>query len=187
MPQRSHLELTVNSPFDDGICLKSLCARVAHATENVTITNCQVSGYEKALCSTATYKSAAGSGNTGGSSSDRIQRRIQEHHDFKLRVRLLPRSGDRERRWRRDRGCRVTNLTMRDISGAPIFVRLWNWARGPNTPAVGTINRIRINNVVASGVSSGQGILVAGIPGHPIEDLTMSDIRIVVRGWWHRR
>jgi len=39
--------LTINSPFDDGICLKSSFGLgVARATENVTITNCQVSGYD---------------------------------------------------------------------------------------------------------------------------------------------
>src|SRR4029450_5309679 len=37
---------SVNSPFDDGICPKSSFALgFARATENVTITNCQVSGY----------------------------------------------------------------------------------------------------------------------------------------------
>jgi polygalacturonase len=39
---------TVNSPFDDGICLKSSFGLgYARATENVTITNCQVSGYDE--------------------------------------------------------------------------------------------------------------------------------------------
>src|SRR5882724_2815048 len=39
---------TVNSPYDDGICPKSSYALgYARPTENVTITNCQVSGYDE--------------------------------------------------------------------------------------------------------------------------------------------
>ena len=38
---------SVNSPYDDAICLKSSYALgYAKATQNVTITNCQVSGYD---------------------------------------------------------------------------------------------------------------------------------------------
>src|SRR5438105_1439649 len=48
---------TVNSPFDDGICPKSSFALgFARATENVTITNCQVSGYDEGTLLDGTYK-----------------------------------------------------------------------------------------------------------------------------------
>src|SRR5262249_31886132 len=49
--------MTVNSPFDDGICLKSSYGLgVARATENVTITNCQVSGFDEGTYLDGTYK-----------------------------------------------------------------------------------------------------------------------------------
>src|SRR5262249_59360788 len=49
--------MTVNSPFDDGICLKSSYGLgVARATENVTIANCQVSGYDEGTYLDGTYK-----------------------------------------------------------------------------------------------------------------------------------
>ena len=48
---------TVNSPFDDGICPKSSFALgYARATENVTIANCQVSGYDEGTLLDGTYK-----------------------------------------------------------------------------------------------------------------------------------
>src|SRR5438876_5804344 len=48
---------SVNSPFDDGICPKSSYALgFARATENVTITNCQVSGYDEGTFLDGTYK-----------------------------------------------------------------------------------------------------------------------------------
>jgi polygalacturonase len=49
---------SVNSPWDDGICLKSSFALgYARATENVTITNCQLSGdYEEGTLLDGTFK-----------------------------------------------------------------------------------------------------------------------------------
>src|SRR4029434_8386134 len=48
---------TVNSPFDDSTCRKSSYALgVARATENVTITNCQVSGYDEGTLLGGTFK-----------------------------------------------------------------------------------------------------------------------------------
>src|SRR5439155_16024739 len=49
--------VSVNSPFDDGICLKSdFALGFARATENVTITNSQVSGYDEGSFLDGTYK-----------------------------------------------------------------------------------------------------------------------------------
>ena len=76
----------------------------------------------------------------------------------------------------------ICNLTMRDISSAAIFLRLGNRARGPNHPPVGVLRRVTINNVIASGVNSQCGAIISGIPGHPIEDVMLSNIQIVTRG-----
>jgi polygalacturonase len=43
----------------------------------------------------------------------------------------------------------ITNLTMRDIVNAPIFIRLGARLRGPDNPPVGVARRIKIDNVVA--------------------------------------
>lgn len=48
---------SVNSPYDDAICLKSSYALgYARATQNVTITNCQVSGYDLSTFHNGTYQ-----------------------------------------------------------------------------------------------------------------------------------
>src|SRR6185436_180623 len=48
---------TINSPFDDGICLKSSYGLgFAKSTDDVTITNCQVSGYDLGTLYDATYQ-----------------------------------------------------------------------------------------------------------------------------------
>src|SRR5262249_2615109 len=76
----------------------------------------------------------------------------------------------------------IDNITMRDIATAPIFIRRGNRARTPGEPPPGTMKRIIISNIVASGVRDPQGILVSGIPNYPIEDLRLSNIRIAYTG-----
>ena len=102
--------VTVNSPFDDGICLKSSYGLgVARATENVTITNSQVSGYDEGTLLDGTFKRTVkypARHDRAHQARYREQRRIQEHHHCQLRVRLQPRAGHRERGRRGDRGHR---------------------------------------------------------------------------------
>jgi len=72
----------------------------------------------------------------------------------------------------------IDNITMRDISNAPIFIRRGNRARTPGEPPPGIVRRISISNVVASGVSGAHGILISGIPAFPIEDVRLSNNRV---------
>ena len=182
--------LTVNSPFDDGICLKSSYGLgVARATENVTITNCQVSGYDEGTyldgtCKrTVKYGGARDRGPTG-----RIKFGTESSGGFKnititnsvfdycrgLAIESVD-GGPIE-------DVTIDNITMRDIANAPIFVRRGNRARTPGAPPPGVIRRVSISNVVASGVNGAHGILISGIPGYPIEDLRLSNIRIHYAG-----
>ena len=71
---------------------------------------------------------------------------------------------------------------MRDIVNAPIFIRLGARLRGPDEPPVGAVRRINISNIIASNVAPDQGILISGLPDHPIEDVNLSNIRIVYQG-----
>jgi polygalacturonase len=177
---------TVNSPYDDGICLKSSYGLgVARATENVTITNCQVSGYDEGTLLDGTYERTVTytRGPTG-----RIKFGTESNGGFK-NVTIANCVFDYSRGLAIEsvdggliEDVAITNLAMRDIVNAPIFVRLGNRARGPNSPPVGVMKRVRISGVVASNVDSAHGILVSGIPGHPVEDLRLNDIRIAYRG-----
>jgi hypothetical protein len=71
---------------------------------------------------------------------------------------------------------------MRHVSNSPIFIRLGSRLRGPDHPPVGTIRRISIDNVVASDAAWNLGCVISGIPGHPIEDIRISNLRIVQQG-----
>jgi hypothetical protein len=96
---------SVNSPWDDGICLKSSFALgYARATEMVTIS--ELPGDRQLRRGNAARRTASVSrpmrcpAHRPDQVRHRIQRRLQEHHDFELRLRWMPRPGHRERRWR---------------------------------------------------------------------------------------
>jgi polygalacturonase len=177
---------TVNSPFDDGICLKSSYGLgSARPTENVTITNSQVSGYDEGTLLDGTFKRTVkynrgptgrikfGTESNGGFKNVTISNCVFEYSRG-LAIESVDGAIIED--------VAITNITMRDIVNAPIFVRLGNRARGPAGTTPGTIDRVRISNVVASNVDSRHGILISGIPRHPIEDLRFADIRIAYQG-----
>jgi polygalacturonase len=76
----------------------------------------------------------------------------------------------------------ISNLTMRDIVNAPIFIRLGARLRGPEGTTVGTARRIKISHVIAHNVAAESGVLIAGLGDHPIADLSLSDIFIDYAG-----
>jgi polygalacturonase len=177
---------TVNSPFDDAICLKSSYGLgSARPTENVTIANSQVSGYDEGTLLDGTFKRTVtytrgptgrikfGTESNGGFKNITISNCVMEYSRG-LAIESV------------DGGLiedvTITNLAMRDIVNAPMFVRLGRRARGPDNPPPGVIKRVRISNVVASNVDSRHGVLISGIPGHDIEDLRLSGIRIAYQG-----
>jgi hypothetical protein len=67
---------------------------------------------------------------------------------------------------------------MRGTVASPIFLRLGSRMRGPAGVPVGSIRRVNISNVVASSGSSQICSMLVGIPGHPVEDVTISHILI---------
>lgn len=174
---------SVNSPQDDGICLKSTFALgFARPTENVTITNCQVSGYIMGTFLDGTYR-ANGLGGTGrikfGTESNGGFRNITISncvfdHCNGLALEAVD-GGIIE-------DVTISNLAMRHIANAPVFVRLGHRMRGPEGTPIGIIRRVSISGLVASDVAGRSAMLIAGTAGHPIEDLRLTDIRISFQG-----
>src|SRR5262249_5754402 len=79
-------------------------------------------------------------------------------------------------------GIVVTNLAMRDIGNAPLFIRLGAPLRGPAPIAVGAARRITSDAAVGSNVAPDHGILISGVPGHAVEEVSLSHILILYRG-----
>lgn len=77
----------------------------------------------------------------------------------------------------------VSNVTMNNVKVA-IFVRLGNRARpipGLDPPGMGSMRNIIISNVQAGGVSE-TGCSITGIPGFPVENVTLDNVRIQFTG-----
>ena len=76
----------------------------------------------------------------------------------------------------------ISNITMRDIVNSPIFIRLGARMRGPDSIPVGVCRRIILSDIVIYNADWRHGCIISGLPGHPIEDLQMSNIRIYFKG-----
>jgi polygalacturonase len=77
----------------------------------------------------------------------------------------------------------ITNITMRDLVSAPIFMRLGSRLRGPaESTRPGTLRRVTISNIVCSNAASRLGCIITGIPGFEIRDVKLHHIYIQHRG-----
>ena len=182
---------SVNSPWDDGICPKSSFALgYARATENVTITNCYVTGaYELGTTLDGTWKRwPADSKMT--SPTGRIKCGTESNGGFKnITISNCVFDGCRGFALESVDGALLeditfTGVTMRDCANTPLFLRLGRRMRGPQGVPVGTLKRVIISNVVSYNSMSqlGGAGLISGIAGHPIEDVKIHDIYMEHRG-----
>ncbi|MFZ0959083.1 MAG: glycoside hydrolase family 28 protein [Candidatus Sulfotelmatobacter sp.] len=179
---------SVNSPWDDAICPKSSFALgYARATENVTITNCYVTGiYKLGTLLDGTFQRFDASDKHHG--TGRIKFGTESNGGFKnITVSNCVFEGCQGLALETVDGAllediAITNITMRDITSAPIFLRLGSRMRGPAGVPVGSLRRVLISNVVCSNAASSLGSILSGIPGHPIEDIQLNDIYIQHRG-----
>lgn len=179
---------TVNSPFDDGICLKSSFALgYARATENVTITNCQVSGYDEGTLLDGTFKRTYQK-YSHGTPTGRIKMGTESNGGFKnITISNCVFDDCRGLALETVDGAllediAINNITMRDIANAPIFIRLGARMRAPDSLQIGECRRIMLSNITVYDADPRFGCIISGIPGHDIEDLELSNIHIYYQG-----
>ncbi len=176
---------TINSPFDDGLCLKSTYALgYKRATQNVTVTNCMLSGYVEGTMLDGTFDDTFtrhegtggikfGTESNGGFKNITINNCVFDNcAGFSLEI---VDGGTME-------SVNISNIVMRGVTSAPVFMRLGNRARGPENPPVGKIRNINISNLLVDGSYKRCGSSITGIPGHPIEAVKLSNIKIIYDG-----
>ena len=180
---------TVNAINDDAIVLKSsFVLGQFRSCENFTITGCQVSGYDPGSFLDGTYRHAQAAAVDRDGPTGRIKFGTESDGGFK-NITIANCVFDRSRGLALEavdgatiENVTISNITMRNLSNAAIFLRIGNRARGPVGTPVGTIRGVTISHIVASDVDARYPVIIAGLPGHPIEDVRLSDIRIVTRG-----
>jgi len=180
---------SINSPNDDAIVLKSSYALgSARPVEHVTIANCFVSGYDIGSLLDGTYKRGVTRAPDRDGPTGRVKFGTESNGGFK-NITISNVVFDRSRGLAFEtvdggpiEDIAVSNITMRDVSNAPIFIRLGSRMRAPEGTPVGTVRGVSISNVVVSGADPRYASIISGIPGHDIEGVKIGDIRILYRG-----
>ena len=171
---------TVNSPYDDAICPKSSFA-LGHArpTENLTITNCYVTGgYEIGSVLDGTWKLIGG---LEWPANGRIKLGTESNGGFRnVTISNCVFESCQGFALESEDGALVeditfTGITMRDIRSAPLFLRLGTRMRGPKDVKPGVMRRVILSSISSSGASPLPSI-ISGVPGHQIEDIKISDV-----------
>jgi hypothetical protein len=179
----------INAPHDDAIVLKSSFALgEARPTEHVTITNCTVSGFDLGTLIDGTYgreqwAAPDGDGPTGriklGTESNGAFRNITISNCVFVRSRgLAIESVDGAI----IENIAVSNIVMREVVSSPLFVRLGARLRGPKATPVGAIRRVQIDNVIVDDADCRFAAIVTGLPGHAVEELSLTNVRVGYRG-----
>lgn len=184
-------DCTVNSPYDDGICLKSdYSLGLARATENVTITNCQVSGYDAGTLLDGTLQKEQVYGNAGRNAgpTGRVKFGTESNGGFRnITISNVVFDYCRGLALETVDGglledVTISNVTMRDIFNSPIFLRLGSRLRAPEGTPVGRLRRVNLSNFIVYNADPRYASIISGVPGHDIEDVKLSNIRIYYAG-----
>jgi polygalacturonase len=180
---------SVNAPNDDAIVLKSSFALGAlRATENVVITNSLVSGFDVGTMLDGTFGRTTVAAPDRDGPTGRIKLGTESNGAFRnIAISNVAFTRSRGLALETVDGATiedvtVSNVTMREVSNAPIFLRLASRMRGPAGTPVGALRRVTISNVVVSDADPRYASMIVGIPGHQVEDVRLSNIRILYRG-----
>lgn len=165
---------------DDAIVLKSTAPRPCRS---ITITNCHLSSRCSAL--------KCGTESTGGFYDIAVSNCVIEDTRLCAIALEMVDGGTLD-------GITISNIRIRRTRGA-IFMRLGNRARpylaegpggtigthvippGEKIPGVGQFRNVHLSQISADGCDA-TGCAIAGLPGHPLENVTLSGIQLMFDG-----
>lgn len=180
---------SVNALQDDAIVLKSSYALgFLRACENVTITNCEVTGFDPGTFLDGTYQRNQEKAPDREGPTGRIKFGTESNGGF-VNITISNCVFERSRGialetvdGARIEDITINNITMRDITTSCLFLRIGNRYRAPEGTPHSTMKRVMISNINAYNVDPRYSSLITGLPDYPIEDLTLSHIRILYKG-----
>jgi polygalacturonase len=179
----------INTPNDDAIVVKSSYAlgRVVPARE-IVISDCLVSGYDPGTLADGTRGTTQplapdrdrptgriklGTESNGGFAHVLIER-CRFDHCRGLALETV------------DGGAMIDvtarDLVMRDVTTAPLFVRLGDRRRAPEGTGIGRTAGIRLSRIDATGIDPRYPAILAGMAGHPVTDVTLDTIHLEYAG-----
>lgn len=179
---------SVNSPYDDGIVLKSSYALGRFKdTENVTISDCFLSGYDVGSLIHNTWSKEIvakrkdnscgriklGTETSGGFKNVAVTNCVFEYCGG-LFVECMD-GGVVE-------DVTFNNITMRDCLDSPIFIRLGARMRSPEGTPLGQLRRILFSDINVYNANSTYPAIISGIPGHCVEDIVLRNVYLNYKG-----
>ena len=182
-------DCTVNCLNDDAIVLKSSYAlgRV-QACEDITITGCQVSGFDPGTFLDGTYGRTIDEAPDLDGPTGRIKFGTESVGGFRG-ITVSNCVFDRCRGLALEcvdggivEDVSVSNIVMRDICTAPLFLRLGHRGRGPEGRGPGVMRRIKLSHITVDGADARYASPFVGISDAWIEDVSVSDVLIRYRG-----
>jgi polygalacturonase len=172
----------INSPGDDGLCPKSTYALGRPViTENLTIVNCQVSGFQEGTLLDGTMKPRPGGNGRikfGTESSGGFRNCTVANCTFRACKGLALEEVDGGIM----ENITINNISMMDVVNYPIYITTGKRNRTPGLATGSRMKNILISNIVATGIDHASGIQIDGLPDHPIEGVRLENIRLIYKG-----
>lgn len=180
---------TVNSLNDDGIVLKcSYALGYPKATENVLVEKCTVSGYDPGTVIGGTYGTSITAAPDRDGPTGRVKFGTESNGGFRnITIRDI--------KFKHCRGLAlesvdgapmehivVKDIVMDDIFNSPIYIRVGDRMRGPKELPASKARDIRISNVKVTNCDARYALLICGLEGNPVEDVTIENVDIQYRG-----
>lgn len=174
----------INSPRDDALCPKSSFALGTNViTENLTIVNCQVSGFLEGTLLNGTMMPSARTNRNGRikfgtESSGGFRNCTVANCTFRNCKGLALEEVDGGIM----ENIAIQNITMIDVAEYPIYITTGNRNRDPDITTPSRMKNILISNVIGTGVERMSGIQITGLPEQPIEGVRLENIRLEFLG-----
>ena len=180
---------TVNSLNDDGIVLKcSYGLGRAKATEDVLVKNCQVSGYDPGTVYNKTYGTSITAAPDRDGPTGRVKLGTESNGGFRnIRVENVTFKHCRGLALETVDGAPMENIKVRhirmdDIWNSPIYIRIGDRMRGPKELPASIARNIEISDVVVTNCDARYALLIVGLPGNPVRNVTLKDVHISYKG-----
>ncbi|MCU6453994.1 glycoside hydrolase family 28 protein [Sphingomonas sp. A2-49] len=179
----------VNTPNDDAIVVKSSFALGrAVAAENVVVRDCAVSGYDLGTMLDGSRRTTQAMAPDRDRPTGRIKLGTESNGGYR-NILIEDCTFDHCRGLALEtvdggvmENVVARRLTMRDVTTAPLFLRIGDRRRGPAGTGVGAIRGVLLEGIAATGIDHRFAATIAGLSGHAIEGVVVRDVRLTYAG-----